>query len=286
VILSGDLCQLGVAEGSRLSFSNTTRDTPDGKLFNPRQLLLDGAPAYELSFWCGTCQFLFERLNGASETLSLDVLEGRLNDGIDDLAPDVLDAFGALLPSGEYLPMLFALTPRLVAPSDQDDYFSCEQLDTWGKDWFWGLPNYPHTPYYRSFETPVSKGTGERSELTEGHLFEFVVPMVPPSWNDPSRVSDYTRRLKGSSRPTAVALSLLDVCLPATLQGTEAGYYAHWGLAHFLLDGHHKMQAAAEARLPIQVLALVSVDHSLAGPEDVQRLPELRDQPVQRRASS
>jgi hypothetical protein len=180
--------------------------------------------------------------------------------------------------------MLFALQPRLVAPGDQDDYFTHEQLETWGNDYFWGLPNYPHTPYYRSFETSVPGGTVQYSGVTAGHLFEFVVPMVPPSWNDPPRVSDYKQQLQASSRPTAVALSLLDVCLPATLQGAEAGYYAHWGLTHVLLDGHHKMQAAAEERRAIQMLAIVCVDHSLATRDDVQRLSELRDRSDERRS--
>jgi hypothetical protein len=229
VIEVGEPRELGVAGGARLRFSSPKRQTPDGPRFNPRQLLLDDAAAFELSFWCGTCSFLFERLVGANETLSLDPLAERLNDGLDGLAADVLSAFGALLPAGAYLPMLFVLEPRLVVPGEQEDYFANEQLATWGKDSFWGLPNNPHTPYYRSFETRVPGGTVQRSGVSDGHLFEFVVPMVPPSWNDPLRVGDYKQRLQRSSRPTAVSLSLLDICLPATLQGDEAGYYAHWG---------------------------------------------------------
>jgi hypothetical protein len=123
----------------------------------------------------------------------------------------------------------------------------------------------------------------ELATAVDDHLFEFVVPMVPPSWNDPARVDVYRERLRASSRPTAVALSLLDVCRPATLQGPESGYYAHWGLTHFLLDGHHKLQAAGEEGLALQMLAIVSIDHSLATLEDVQRLAELRSRPIERR---
>src|SRR5205809_7342752 len=39
--------------------------------------------------------------------------------------------------------------------------------------------------------------------------------MVPPSWNDRARVAAHRERLTTSSRPTAVAVSLLDVCAPA-----------------------------------------------------------------------
>jgi hypothetical protein len=280
----GDPCELGVASGARISFSTSTTTTPEGPRFNPRQLLLDDDPAFELSFWCGTCAFLFERLSGANEKLSLDAVQGELNEGLDRVEPVIRDAFAALLPIGEYLPLLLEIRPRMVSPGDQDDYFSREQLDTWGVDPFWGLPNYPRTPYYRLFETPVSGGTSRVSEATDGHLFEFAVPMVPPRWNDPDRVMAYQQRLAGSARPTAVALSLLDICQPATLQGSESDYYAHWGLTHFLLDGHHKMQAAAESGLPLGLLTIVSVDHSLAQREDVLRLGALHGQaPVARR---
>jgi len=67
--------------------------------------------------------------------------------------------------------------------------------------------------------------------------------MVPPSWNDRGRVGEFIESLATSDTATAVAVSILDVCQPATRQGPE--YYAHWALPHFLLDGHHKMEAAA-----------------------------------------
>lgn len=82
--------------------------------------------------------------------------------------------------------------------------------------------------------------------------------------------------------PTAVALSTLDVCQPAT-SDESADYYVHWGLSHFLLDGHHKMEAAAQAGATIRLLALVSLDGSLAGADDIACLPELLARPRIRR---
>jgi hypothetical protein len=102
--------------------------------------------------------------------------------------------------------------------------------------------------------------------------------MVPPSWNDASRVGHYRESLATSSKPTVVALSLLDICQPATLQRSESDYYAHWGLAHFLLDGHHKMQAAAELGSSLRLLSIVSVNDSVAKRADVLRLSSLRAQ--------
>jgi len=258
---------LGVKSGARLRFGE--EDKPDGARVGRRCLFLDERPAFELSFWCGTCQFLFRREYGATGTVSLADLEARLADGVADLDEEVISAFASLLPRGAYVPLLLEVQPRLVRPVEPGDYFAEEQVATWGVDYFWRLPEYPRTPYYRTYETEVD---------AEAHLFEFVVPMVPPAWNDPKRVASHRERLLRTSRPTAVAVSTLDVCAPATdSAGTE--WFAHWGLTHFVLDGHHKLQAADEIARPLRLLSLLSVDGSLAEANQVARVPELRAGP-------
>ena len=263
----------GVETGARVRFGED--DKAEGAWAGRRLLFLDDKPAFELSFWCGTCQFLFKREYGAKETVSLADVEARLAAGIDDFDEEVISAFAALLPLGEYLPLLLQVQPRLVRPVDPGDYFAEEQVATWGVESFWGLPEYPRTPYYRTYETAVG---------ADAHLFEFVVPMVPPSWNDAHRVESHRQRLHSSSRPTAVAVSTLDVCAPAE-DWNSTDYFDHWGLTHFLLDGHHKLQAAAESGRPLQLLSLVSVEGSLADGDRVARVPELRSRPRVGRAS-
>jgi hypothetical protein len=145
------------------------------------------------------------------------------------------------------------------------DYFAEEQVSTWGFESLWGLPVYPRTPYYRTYETAIDAGA---------HLYEFVVPMVPPSWNERDRVTAYAAELTAGATPTAVAVSILDVCAPADEQGPD--YYTHWALTHFLLDGHHKMQAAAETGHPVRLLSLLAVDAGLAEAAQVAELPRVR----------
>ena len=243
--------------------------------FSARYLFLESKPAFELSLWCGTCPFIFERKEGANASLS----RGRerlseLERPLDAVSEDVIESFGSVLPSGEYLPLLLEVRPELVAPHDERDYFTHEQVETWGVGGFWGLPENPRSFYYRTFETRVDP---------REHLYEFVVPMVPPGWNDQEQVAYYRDLMGGGTAPTAVALSTLDVCQPAT-DDDSSDYYAHWGLTHFLLDGHHKLQAAAELGVPLQLVAFVSLDHSLARPEDIVRVPELLSRPPVRRA--
>ncbi|MBL7259298.1 hypothetical protein [Paractinoplanes lichenicola] len=237
---------LGDPDEPRLTFSE------DDEASRERLLLVDGQPAFELTFWCGTCQILFQRRAGSTETFSPE-------------GDDPIEAFGSLLPRGEYQPLLLEVRPRLVQPSGPGDYFAEEQVATWGLDSFWGLPVYPRTPYYRTFETAVDD---------EAHFYEFVVPMVPPSWNERAQVEKYAAELASGETPTLVAVSLLDVSEPAGADGPD--HYTHWALTHFLLDGHHRLQAAAETDHPVRLLSLLAVERGTAGVGSVARVPELR----------
>jgi hypothetical protein len=240
-----------------------------GRSFSARHLFLAGRPAFELSLWCGTCPFLFQRQEGANATLSVgSPSPGELEQPWATADDGIVGTFGSLIPDGDYLPLLLEVEPELVAPHDEHDYFTHEQVSTWGTDAFWGLPENPRSFYYRTFETAVS---------TDEHLYEFVVPMVPPSWNDGDRVQHYLDLMADGIVPTAVALTTLDICQPA-MSGQSTDYYGHWGLTHFLLDGHHKLEAAARAGTKVRLLALVSVDGSLARPDDVARLARIRRQ--------
>lgn len=237
-------------------------DKDSGTWAGRRFLSVHDKRSFELGFWCGTCPFLFERLSGATETLSIDALQDLLNDGISDVDEAVVKGFSALLPKGRYQPLLLEIEPTLVYPMSPGDYFAEDQVATWGINPFWGLPDNPRTPYYR---------TDTRSIDDQNRLFEFVVPMVPPTWNDQDRVEFHAKRLEISDEPTCVALGLLDVRQPAVSSATQDGL-THWTLTHFLLDGHHKIEAAAKAGARLRLLTLISIDQSLAEPSQVERL--------------
>ncbi|PSS43792.1 hypothetical protein C6401_10260 [Arthrobacter woluwensis] len=260
-------CHLGSSEDlAPLRFGPADPASPIAS----RNLFMAGEQAFELSSWCGTCPFLFKRLPGANGTLSSAVTSvPALEQAIGAVDTELIEAFAGLLPEGDYVPLLLEVRPELVKPGDQRDYFTHEQVETWGIDNFWGLPEDPRSFYYRTFETSVGD---------DAHLYEFVVPMVPPTWNDRGRVAQYGQILGQGTTPTAVALSTLDVCQPA-LAGASGDYYAHWGLTHFLLDGHHKLEAAARRGRAVRVLAFVSLSDSLATSAELQRLPELLRRP-------
>lgn len=266
VLAVGTAVDLGVPnDRATVWFGETPK--AEGAWSGNRVLYLKENPAFELSFWCGTCAFLFRRKEGANQTVSLEEFQTRLADGLSEVDSDIVRTFGELLGADSYVPLLLRVSPTLVQPMGEHDYFSHEQVATWGLNGFWGLPEYPSTPYYRTFETAVNH---------DAHLYEFIAPMVPPSWNDAARVEEYIRRLEGGEEPTAVAVSTLDVCQSAT--DAPSDYYAHWGLTHFLLDGHHKVEAAARSGRPLTLLALVGSTASLCDESQMKRLPDLRRQ--------
>lgn len=132
-----------------------------------RVLVLDGNAAFVLTPWCGTEPVLFERLDGPRRTLSIAGLGDRLRRGLGGIDDQVLAAFAGLLPDAAYLPLLLQVTPRLVTPGADEDYFTHEQVATWAPPSYWWGPENPRTPYYRTFETPVTP---------DAHLYEFHCP--------------------------------------------------------------------------------------------------------------
>ena len=107
--------------------------------------------------------------------------------------------------------------------------------------------------------------------------------MVPPTWNDAHRVTEYSALPPGGPA-TAVAYSLLDLLQPAMDEGED--YYEHWVLTHFLLDGHHKIEAAARAGQRLRLLSLLDERISIAAAEDLAKLVQVRSQPNETRSTT
>ena len=260
----GPLQRLGASEAS---IRVTEGERAEGTYMGQRLLSVNGRRAFELSFWCGTCGFVFERLPGANTTFSVAALQERLNAGLTGADADVVRTISALLPAGRYVPLLLELAPTLVYPMARGDYFTEEKVLTWGVDPFWGLPRL------RTGLPRITRALGITEMNAAVWMYEFVVPLVPPSWNDADRVAEQAAALSRSSRPTALAMSILDVNRPADAhRDAVEPDRSHWGLAHFLLDGHHKMQAAAEAGARLQLLSLFSLDQSLADEDQLAQL--------------
>lgn len=204
----------------------------------------------------------FRAHGGANRNISPEQTADALRSGLRKIDDAPIAAIGGLVPGGNYPVSLLELTPALVTPGAREDYFAHEQVALWGTDTFWCLPHHPKTEYYRTASVPL--GDGKR-------LFEFVVPMFPKGWLSKKTLAAYADRLSAGERPTALAVSVLDVRGPATREvGPEVT--EHWCLAHYLLDGHHKTHAAFNAGKPITLLSYLATAESVATEENVEHV--------------
>ncbi|MEV0586489.1 hypothetical protein [Nonomuraea sp. NPDC050310] len=242
------IMELG-ARDSVIDFAQGTADDP----WLERFLTINGVAGYALTYSCGTCGLVLRRQPGAPPLpIAAEGVRDRLNSGLSGLDADVISAFGGQLPRGEYLVVLLRVEPVLTQPGSRSDYFAVEQPRLWTQEDVEepDATDPANIPYYRLGDQPV----GERH-----HLFQFAVPMRPLDSTDEATVSRYA---EADTFGTAVSLGVLDVSGP---------YFSdrqHWGLFHFLLDGHHKLLAAARAGRPLRLLSFVSVGRSLASRDD------------------
>jgi hypothetical protein len=237
--------------------TSTPRLRVDWQRRPSRYLTIDDVPAYQIGYSCGTCGLVLRRQPGApTGRLPVDEVRTRLTAGLHHLDPEVIEAFSAHLPRGDYLVMLLDVQPRLVAPGSADDYFAAEGPAAWQNEEFEYTIDPTNIAYYRL-------GHGRVNERDE--LFQFAVPLTNPEHLEPATVAQHTA---APGVPTAVALGLLDI------EGPWFRRERHAGLFHFLLDGHHKTAAAARNAHPVRLLTFVSSSDSFAGDEDLLSLPE------------
>jgi hypothetical protein len=219
-----------------------------------RFLVLDGKPAYHIGNICNTCAFFFERLGGANRSVAVDELERAFTDGVSSLTSELTSTLVQVLPSGKYRACLVSGRPAVVTPSGSNDYFCQEQVALHGVDTFWGLPHAPRTEYYRFGQVDLSP---------QRTLFEFVVPMFPHGWLKPEVIARYEGAFARGGRPTAFAISILDVKGPAEQESEHAC------LTHYLLDGHHKMWTAAQTGSEISLVSFLALDQGISSDEDL-----------------
>ena len=124
------------------------------------------------------------------------------------------------------------------------------------------MPHHPKTEYYRINTKKLQKHSG---------LFEFLISMFPRGRLNEKRIKEYSDKLATDDRPTAIALSVLDVKEPAVWDD-EKEITSHWCLAHYLIDGHHKIYAGARENKPITLISFLTTEQGVSSKEDIENL--------------
>jgi hypothetical protein len=194
-------------------------------------------------------------LDGANQSVNPQETIDKLNDGLIDLNKEVVKSVSTIIPNGKYKVLLLTAYPKLVELGRDNDYFAKEQIELWGLDGFYGVPYNPKVPYYR--------GTDQKINENE-KVFEFIIPMFPQTWLDKSRLDYYENELSKGTIPTAICLTVLDIKAPAVWNNDEQPeFVGHWCLAHYILDGHHKLYAAAKTGRPINLLSFLATEECI-----------------------
>lgn len=250
-----------VVTGSASPISFETEGGGGWKVWD-RFIAVHGTKVHHIGNICGTCAFFFTRLPAESPRVDAAAVASVLRAGIADTRHPVVKSLERLLPDGRYRATVRRIQPRLVHPGSPEDYFGHEQVTPWGEvPSEGGPPHDPRTDYYRMDAQDLGR---------ERTLFEFLVPMLPLSSLSPAQVTAYSDVLTNHALPTAVALAVLDVKQPEYDEGETPS--AHWCLAHYLVDGHHKVLAASQAGLPLTLLSFLAVDKGVSTDAEVQEL--------------
>ncbi len=215
---------------------------------------------YELMSGCNTCEFFFEHTYGEQGSVVSREIADVLEEGVSTIDDDVINTISKIMPNGKYFVYNSQIHPKLTVPFSDADYFSNEQVKVWGKEPFSNLPRFPKTEYYRLSTQNIS---------SMDTLFEFALPLNPTHWLDEDRVAYYTHLFEIGHQPTALAISVLDVRGPVTSENE------HHCLAHFLLDGLHKVYAAAQLNKPLRLLSFVSLGCGVSTLEEKKSVIQL-----------
>jgi hypothetical protein len=270
-------CKISVENPhSRISFE--TKGGGQWKVWD-RFLFVDGEPACHIGNICDTCEFFFEKQEGATHKVSPLGVSDVFRRGLRNVEVDFVQSVGSsVLPTGRYRVSLLRFTPEFVCPGEIADYFSNEQLELWKVDLVVGGPHDPKCSYYRGESRFLGKNLSASfrpfpSSDQGSQLFEFVIPITNSRLLDPATVESYRQRFVGGLESTALSISILDIKGPATWEGHPA-VNEHWCLAHYLLDGHHKVHAASLAQKPVTLLSFLNVSEGIAPEKDEQLLFE------------
>jgi hypothetical protein len=225
-----------------------------------RYLTIDNEDAFSLGFGCNTCEFFFERLDGAKRmSFEQTRFVEDLNEGLGSITDSQIATTKAILPVGAYQAVLLKVNPTFAVSGEKSDYFSNELLRDWQKK------EYSHnTQYYRG---DTIKLVGKKN------VYEFIVPLYDVSRLNSERTAFYKKNILSGKQPTCLAIGHFVYRWNMTyrpqreedIQKDGEGHYLiavpeHICFSNYLLDGHHKIWAASQLRKPITVLSYIYID--------------------------
>ncbi len=205
---------------------------------------------------CGTCAFFYRQLKTDIKTsITAETVRDQLNTGLHLLEKDIIDNLSPLFPTGEYEVFLFEINPYQTRHNTKRDYFTEEQEILW---------NYGDEDSEKAKKPGMAYYRGNDGQISEtGKLFELFIPLYQPEDLNEEKIRYYQEEIRAGKKPTALSLSLIDIKESMIYEEEpEDGIVCHWYLANYLLDGHHKIEAASREGKPITLISFIAKDRS------------------------
>ncbi|MET3287610.1 UNVERIFIED_CONTAM: hypothetical protein ABID98_000180 [Brevibacillus sp. OAP136] len=200
--------------------------------YHQRYLTINGEEIANTGIDCETCLFLVD-VSGAKIT-NPTIISNIMNEGLTELSHDFITELSCIIPNGQYVVALLRVYPRLKNQADGNEYYQI----------------------------------GSRQVDRGKKIEEYIVPIQPSESLDQSVILDYMNEMEGNKVPTVLSVSFLDIKFPLD----DLSFDEIWLHTHFLLDGHHKILAAAKAKKPITMISFLSIDESFASLEQIGEL--------------
>lgn len=226
--------------------------------FSSILLAFEDKPIFTVGITCPTCAFFFNQLSTEIKSITIESLRNELNDGLKCLDENQMNTLAEIYPNGNYDVWLSEIKPKMVRFGDEKDYFRNEQAPLWFADIV--EKEVPESSplgnvYYRGLDQQID---------AESKVYEFFVPLYQPESLDENRVQYYQQKIREGHKPTALALGILSINEKMLWDDEipDDGITTHWTLAHYLLDGHHKIQAAYREQKPITLISFIQKSYN------------------------
>jgi hypothetical protein len=229
-------------------------------------LTIAGKRIYEYGSPCGTCGIVFRKVGNPSHRLNDAESVELLGDLNDVPSKDVIEKLARVLAPGVYHPFVLEGTVRLISPGAEDDYFATDVVRMSGLEPpEFQSPSSPMTFYYRFGSDHVLAGrTGRLGGPHKALVTAVAMPLHDSTELDRERIEYWKHKWRHGTVLTAFAISVLDDQSPAMKPVDQSYPYEEQLLLSLcILDGHHRIQAAAEIGERVRILTLLSKDFSL-----------------------
>lgn len=203
-----------------------------------RELCINQKSIFSYGPNCETCQFFIEQCNSVDSSITINEIRQVLNTDVSDIPKNLIDSIKTILPNN-----IYGISFRDIKPT----VFSNHEYQLSKELTLYELCKKDITKMVNE-----SKNDNEKDKYKELIFHEYILPIQKNTFLNDQTIKSYEKLLTEQKTPCAIAISVLEI------HGRD-----HWYdifLLHFLLDGHHKMQAAANIHSSIKLLSFIKCD--------------------------